>query len=384
MIHLKYYQSLLQVDNLKDTNGEEPVEAGVADAPSGEHGKTDTTHAEQEEAQTLDFRASLSHITTASLMADAMFNSSCLESIKRPDGYFHWTIEPLLHPMAFKTVMQIIHGRTRDIHDPEDTSLDAVFNMAVVVDYIRCHGALSFVGRTLIRYREWGLASYFTDDIPKCIFIAQVFEERELFKKATQSAILYSTGPISGTGYNLDPRVVDKIENARQASIESVTTRLHNLIEQLADRYTRCKAGCAAMTLGTLMRGMHALGLPLDRPQKPYLGLSVQKYYNLYTQLKPPTLYLEGCEQDYTAVNGGDKYDDLPEFLWKRWATEGETGHYDYTQSDVLAEHDCPFWSGYFKFLRDYRENPRVIELWEFINIGGMAWSSCNGEASAP
>uniref|UniRef100_A0A0B7KJW4 Uncharacterized protein n=1 Tax=Bionectria ochroleuca TaxID=29856 RepID=A0A0B7KJW4_BIOOC len=62
------------------------------------------------------FLCSKKHLTSASPRADKIFSSGFKEAIPGDgDGLFHWMFEPIFDPDAFKIVMKIIHGKTRDI-----------------------------------------------------------------------------------------------------------------------------------------------------------------------------------------------------------------------------------------------------------------------------
>ncbi|PHH70434.1 hypothetical protein CDD82_7106 [Ophiocordyceps australis] len=344
MVHLKYNRSVLESTNIEDDD--------YRDYAKDENDYNGFA----KNIETMDFQLSLQHVTSASRMAAAMFNMQCLESSKGPDGFFHWTIDPLLHPVAFTTVMRIIHGQTRDLQDPEDVSLDTLVRICVVVDYLFCHDAVSFYAKTCVRFRNWVLPDFFTRNIPKCIFVAQVLEDSKLFAEATCLAIFYSEWSLNGRGYHLDPRVVEAIDKSRGSWMEDIFSKLYDIIRTLKSRNHQCGTECGDMSLGYLMRNLSLTGFYLEELEDRYVGWSVEAILDTISRFKPPVVYLN--HMPCTHRGSYDSYD-----FWHR-----SCGRASQSPPEFLIKHECKVWGTYFQFAHDQLREYRSLELSNFVD----------------
>lgn len=92
-----------------------------------------------------------------------------------------------LDKQALLTVMNIIHGRIPLV--PRKLDLDALTNIAVVVDRYDCKEAIEIFLDIWTQKAEAGVSTTYSESIVKWICIAWVFRKRELFKKVTQIAV---------------------------------------------------------------------------------------------------------------------------------------------------------------------------------------------------
>ncbi|KAK7219189.1 hypothetical protein V2G26_007192 [Clonostachys chloroleuca] len=127
------------------------------------------------------FLCSKKHLTSASPRADKMFSSGFKEAIPEDDdGLFHWTFEPIFDPDAFKIVMKIIHGKTRDI--ARTVTVTQLAQISAIVDDLECYEALWFFAKGWLFNLRSIAALLNGEDIARLILIAFVFDEPALFE----------------------------------------------------------------------------------------------------------------------------------------------------------------------------------------------------------
>ncbi|QYS99772.1 hypothetical protein H0G86_006890 [Trichoderma simmonsii] len=219
------------------------------------------------------FLVSKKHLMLASPRASKVFEGSFTEATPREDGLFRWKFEPIFDPKAFETVMKIIHGQTRDV--PTKIDLTLLAQITAIVDDLECHNTLWFFAKLWLNQIKDRIPSEFCEDLMRWILISFVFEEPELFKKATTTAIEHGIDDIPTFNLPIRPRVLEDIEVKREGIFSNLLTLLYHLEEQLLDKSIGCNKGCRAMMLGTLSQGLRAASLS-PSPSPPYISLSIR------------------------------------------------------------------------------------------------------------
>ena len=90
-----------------------------------------------------EFRLRLSskHLMLASSRLHKMYYGDWKEATDRDeDGLLTWRVGDLVDPGVFITVMNVIHGRNRDV--PRVVDLESLAKIAVVTDYLMCHESM--------------------------------------------------------------------------------------------------------------------------------------------------------------------------------------------------------------------------------------------------
>lgn len=167
-----------------------------------------------EQPSLLRLRVSKKHLMVASVRANKMFRMNCKESKPDEDGNFHWNFEPIFNHVAFETVMNIIHGQTHKT--PDRVSFDMMADVAAITDDLQCHNAVKFVTNTWMD-RLWmdqlrmSLPKEICPDLYKCILIAYVFEQPDLFESTTRLAIMQCTGTLSPGTIPINPAILGNL-----------------------------------------------------------------------------------------------------------------------------------------------------------------------------
>lgn len=144
----------------------------------------------------------------ASPRAGKVLEGSFKEATPGEDGLFRWELEPIFDPMAFEIVMKIIHGQTRYV--PTMIDLALLSQISAIVDDLECHHALWFFAKGWLGQIKDPIPSKICEDLMRWMLVSFVFEEPELFKKATTTAIRYSTDVIPTFNLPIRPKVLGK------------------------------------------------------------------------------------------------------------------------------------------------------------------------------
>ncbi|KIL86231.1 hypothetical protein FAVG1_10628 [Fusarium avenaceum] len=238
------------------------------------------------------FVCSKKHLTFASHRAAKIFSSGFKEATKQDDGFHHWKFDETFDDKAFDLVLNIIHGKTRNVQQRLDP--DMLVAVASVVDDLQCHDALNFYGRGWIS----SLPGLFSTTIPsemnktlvQYVFSSFVFEHEKLFEDSTKAAIRFNNGAVPTFDLPIRANIPSKtlsesqrlelireghIEKRRLAILGNLGNALKSLENRLLEGQLGCNQGCTAMLLGALIQGMKAAGLypPRVSPQFPFLTL---------------------------------------------------------------------------------------------------------------
>ncbi|KAF6820659.1 hypothetical protein CPLU01_12684 [Colletotrichum plurivorum] len=96
---------------------------------------------------------------------------------------------------ALLIVMRMIHNLDHSV--PEKVDLEMMAKIAVVVDYYDCHEPVWFIASMWINeLKEATLPTACNRNLSLWLLVSSVFEEKEVFLKVTEAAVLTSTGPL--------------------------------------------------------------------------------------------------------------------------------------------------------------------------------------------
>ena len=141
----------------------------------------------------LQFKVSSKHLTLASLRFKKMLAGDYKEAnLVYPDSCRRVTIDAF-DSEALKILLNIIHGKNSKV--PGSLSLEMVAKVSEWVDDLDCYEQVGVFGDIWIRRLENSLPKEYNRDLILWIFISFVFRQSSLFKSATRTAILHSTGP---------------------------------------------------------------------------------------------------------------------------------------------------------------------------------------------
>ncbi|KAI6765945.1 hypothetical protein HG530_007015 [Fusarium avenaceum] len=219
------------------------------------------------------FLCSQKHLTFASRRASKIFSSNFKEASKQDDGFYHWKFEDLFDAEAFELVLNIIHGKTRNV--PRAVSLDLLAAVASIVDDLECHDTVAFFSQGWIVSYE-NLAPTSTNTLAKLILVSFVFENASIFKTVTRLAIQHSRGTVSSYDLPIRVAIMDLMESRRLTILHSLLVDLDALEKDLLDEKAGCSRVCRSMLLGDLIQATKGCGL-YPRPSAPFDSLAVHQ-----------------------------------------------------------------------------------------------------------
>jgi hypothetical protein len=89
-------------------------------------------------------------------------------------------------PDAFAILLNIIHGRTRQV--PRDMDLDLLSRISTLVDKYQLHEVVEIMSDRWIALLESDIPEEFTDDLQAWLSISWVFEKPRIFREVTKIA----------------------------------------------------------------------------------------------------------------------------------------------------------------------------------------------------
>ena len=109
-------------------------------------------------------------------------------------------------PEAMLIVMNIIHGRTRQV--PRRVDLDMLTKIAVLVDYLECHEAIEPFSDMWIDHLKKKIAVNYSRALIQWLCISYIFRKETQFKAVTRTAIRHIKGPMQTLGLPIREGVV--------------------------------------------------------------------------------------------------------------------------------------------------------------------------------
>ncbi|KAI1370165.1 hypothetical protein F4677DRAFT_458078 [Hypoxylon crocopeplum] len=171
---------------------------------------------------------------------------------------------------AMLILMQVIHGRNHQV--PRSVTLEMLARIAVLVDYYKCHEAVTIWSDMWINALRRTLPATCNRDLILWILVALVFEQQSLFNAATKVALEHYPGCLPTLGLPIQGIAV-LIDKRREEFLHQVFTHLHRLLGLFRDGKAGCSFECASMSLGALTIQIHAANVP-----NPQLGSQYPRY----------------------------------------------------------------------------------------------------------
>ncbi|KAK2604920.1 hypothetical protein N8I77_007811 [Diaporthe amygdali] len=187
------------------------------------------------------------------------------------DGRVHITLGGY-DPKAVIVVLDAVHGRGRKV--PRSVDLELLAKIAVFVDTFKFHEAVEVYAERWFERLEGALPTTYGRDLVLWIYISYVFRQHEVFKKASNVAILQSNGPIRSLGLQLRDGLIREIDSQRQQLVRQALEVINNTLDALQEDEAPCSRGCDTFLLGALVKSLRRHNLIWPRPSKPFIGVS--------------------------------------------------------------------------------------------------------------
>ncbi|KAL2256006.1 hypothetical protein VTK26DRAFT_2357 [Humicola hyalothermophila] len=256
----------------------------LLEAGSREHGE-DRPLSETSEIQ---MRVSSKHLILASPYFKAALNGPWREAASVSADCCRYIHADDWDPQAFLILMQIIHGRNRQV--PRLISLELLAKIAVLVDYYKCHEAVeAFAALWLQETKSKSqLPTQVSRELVLWLCISWVFGNADIFTSVTRTALQQSQGPLATFGLPIPERIVEAIDRRRQEIVGKVIAALYSLLVYFRDGLDQCSFECSSMQLGALTKEMRAKRFE-PKPQLPFLGYSVAETIKAARSIRSPT-----------------------------------------------------------------------------------------------
>lgn len=146
----------------------------------------------------LVLKVSSKHLTLASRRFKRMLEGDWIEARTfHPAGCRHVNMEGL-DSTALQILMNIIHGKTRKV--PRSVDLELLAKIAVVVDDLECLEEVELFAEMWLEGLKHSIPEEMTRDLVLWILISATFQQDELLRQTTRTAILCSTAPFESLG----------------------------------------------------------------------------------------------------------------------------------------------------------------------------------------
>jgi hypothetical protein len=126
-----------------------------------------------------------------------------------PDGRRHVSMEGF-DLTAFRTVMDIIHGKTDKARVPRDITLDMLGKISVLVDDLECHDNVDIFAEVWIdklKVLKPPTTKTYDRQLIIWIFVSSVFRQATIFQQVTRTAIMKSEGSIPTLGLPIREKI---------------------------------------------------------------------------------------------------------------------------------------------------------------------------------
>ncbi|RGP64389.1 hypothetical protein FLONG3_9576 [Fusarium longipes] len=237
-------------------------------------------------------RVSSRHLILASSVFRAMLNGPWSEASSSSQPLRQITTTGW-DPLALAIVLDIIHGRHREI--PEDLTIGLVARIATIVDYYDCHEVIYvYRGPWLINNRRLPRPRELCETSLLHLYICGVFSHKEAYYQMLELLLKHSEGLPSINTFELPiGSIVDKFEKKRRSIISDLLELLQDLQDELLNEKACAlakKPDCPSLSLGVLMRARHDFAnanadVPLEYP---YNGYSVDMVIRMIKLLHEP------------------------------------------------------------------------------------------------
>ncbi|KAL2159253.1 hypothetical protein VTH06DRAFT_2688 [Thermothelomyces fergusii] len=153
------------------------------------------------------FLVSSHHLKSASPVFSAALTGPWDESVPAADGRRriaaeHWDPEALL------ILLNLIHGRNNRV--PRTLTLEMLCKVSVLVDYYSAHEAARFPGLLWIDSLRPSMPQEYGRDLILWLCISWVFQDEDVFKVATATAVRGSIKPVSALSLPIPEAVIGR------------------------------------------------------------------------------------------------------------------------------------------------------------------------------
>ncbi|KAH8783391.1 hypothetical protein F5883DRAFT_538633 [Diaporthe sp. PMI_573] len=187
------------------------------------------------------------------------------------DGRVHVTLGGY-DPKAVIVVMDAVHGRGRKV--PRSVDLELLAKIAVFVDAFKFHEAVEIYAERWFEGLGGALPTEYGRELVLWIYASYVFRQHEVFKRASNVAILQSNGPIRSLGLQIRDGLTREIDSQRQQLVRQALDIVYETVDALQEDERPCSRGCDTFLLGTLVKSLRRHKLMWPRPSKPFIGVS--------------------------------------------------------------------------------------------------------------
>lgn len=142
------------------------------------------------EAGLVRYRASSKHLSLASQYFEKRLKKEWGEGEELQKIGSVAMLLPNTDPEAFSILLDLMHCRTQEV--PTVVTFDELVELAVQVNYFKCHGALGLYPARWIEHLKAKRPNAYCDEIIKWIFVSGVFNDCELYASVTCLAIRQS------------------------------------------------------------------------------------------------------------------------------------------------------------------------------------------------
>ena len=164
------------------------------------------------------FKLSSKHIMLASPVARKMYSPPWIEKLKRErDGLLPCPMDPSFDPDAFTIVMNVIHGRNRNV--PRDVDLETLAKIAVITNFLQCYESMEVFSGIWIGALQSSLPDTCGRELVLWIMISSIFYNRNIFSSTTRTAILRSNGKIPDFDLPIHENIVRKFSESRNIGV---------------------------------------------------------------------------------------------------------------------------------------------------------------------
>lgn len=250
-------------------------------------------------------RVSSKHLSLASPVFKKMMSGPWEESIPengiREIKATEWNVD------AVVIVMNIIHGHHRKV--PRSISLETLYNVAVIVDYYKCHEVTEVFAQNWLSGMEGDLPTSYSDESSVRMFASWVFSDSKGFQSMTELSMRQSSSLLKTTSFPLPGGLlgmflkelvwlrltvlIDEMDARREKAIEDILDALRQAQLDLCREDQECHYGfaCSSMQLGSLMKQIYLYNLDLSSSLPPFNGHSVLSLHKMVSTLQSPTWY---------------------------------------------------------------------------------------------
>ncbi|RBR24097.1 uncharacterized protein FIESC28_03096 [Fusarium coffeatum] len=260
----------------------------------------------------IQFRVSTKHLCIASPVFNRMIKGNFQESQPNDVGLLEIRASDW-NTRAFLILLDIIHGHHSQV--PRNLDLDTVAQIGLLVDYYDCLEIVQvFFDHWHAHLHDWWKYSWLSFDKGSMksfgeaesilLFIAWTFRSPVVFRNLTISAIGTTSGLVE-TNLPIPNQIFDQIDQQRIGLLHELFSRLYTLQENLFVGQIGCSLECSCRLLGYLMKQMRDQGLPMMKPEQPFLGFNVTSVADFIRGIKTPPWYskkqnLDPCKLEKT------------------------------------------------------------------------------------